>query len=115
MYTYLDSLIFAKFNLCFIDPDYVLENALLRGPVWETEVRQRTYTWLARTKTWICSATSLHIVYFENLVQNMKEEINSIIEFLAFPPNQDNINCAIYHGVSTENLDIFNIIFVRHK
>ena len=96
-----------KFYLCFIDPDYVLENALLRGPVWETEVRQRTYTWLARTKTWICSATSLHIVYFENLVQNMKEEINSIIEFLAFPPNQDNINCAIYHGVSTENLDTF--------
>ena len=89
-----ESLVFAKFDL-----DGNLESGLLRGPVWETEIRQKTYTWLARTKTWICSATSLHITYFESLILDVKSGLENIMEFLTLKAKNENIDCAINFGV----------------
>ena len=77
----------------------ISDPSLTRGPVWEIEVRQKVYSWLARSKTWICSATSLHIVYFENLVENMKEETDAMLKFLNFQASDNRIHCAINYGV----------------
>ena len=87
----------------------ISDPSLTRGPVWEIEVRQKVYSWLARSKTWICSATSLHIVYFENLVENMKEETDAMLKFLNFQASDDRIHCAINYGVRYNYLRYSNI------
>ena len=51
-----ESLVAAK-----AEQDLYLDGSVLSGPLWESEVRQKIYTWMARTKTWICSAQSIHI------------------------------------------------------
>ena len=54
------------------EADSSLDMSVLSGPHWETDIRQRTYTWMARAKTWICSAEQLHVVHYEKLRNDLK-------------------------------------------
>ena len=65
-----ESLVSAK-----AEQDPYLDGSVLSGPLWETEVRQKTYTWLYRARTWICAAQSLHLLYYENLRKETRKGI----------------------------------------
>ena len=60
-------------NVCHNLSDISLDGSVLSGPLWETEVRQKTFTWLARTQTWICSAQSLHVMFYDTLKHNVAQ------------------------------------------
>ena len=59
------------------EQDPYLDGSVISGPLWETEVRQKTYNWLHRTRTWICAAQSLHFLHYEKLRKETKPSKNS--------------------------------------
>ena len=78
---------------------FTVDGTVLSGPIWETEVRQKTFTWLYRARTWICSAQSLHIVHFENLRKNLGENLEKILEYMYYEKDQLRMDCATKHAV----------------
>ena len=47
----------------------------LKGPVWDSQIYHNTFAWLIRSKSWICSAQSLKIVYYENFIKDIRQGI----------------------------------------
>ncbi len=82
------------------EEDSSLDVTVLSGPHWETDVRQRTYTWMARAKTWICSAEQLTVVHYENLRNDLKRGIVTMLDFIEVERDQQRLDCATNHGVN---------------
>ena len=89
-----ESLVSAK-----AEQDPYLDGSVLSGPLWETEVRQKTYTWLYRARTWICAAQSLHLLHYEHFRKETRKGTY-------FTSHTKNIDC-IY-----ELLHFLNILFI---
>lgn len=89
---------FEAFVAAKAETDGQLDEAVISGPHWETDVRQRTYTWMARAKTWICAADKLHVMHFERLRKDLHNELTSALRFLNRPEEDRRLSCATKYG-----------------
>ncbi len=90
-----ESLVSAK-----AEQDILLQGSILNGPLWESEVRQKTYAWLSRAKSWICSAQSVQVVHYENLRKDAAKELQNILHFLDMVnTDQDRLDCNLKYAV----------------
>ena len=81
------------------EEDVTLQGTLLNGPLWESEVRQKTYNWLSKAKSWICSAQSLLVIHSENLRKEPQKELEKITDYLGMEIDNSRLSCATKHGV----------------
>lgn len=93
------------------EKDMYLEGSTLVGPLWDSQVRQKTYTWFARAKTWLCSAQTLQIIHYENLKNDISNELLKVLDFLDFKVNGVNLKCAAQHGMT--DLDPLDMIIKK--
>ena len=66
------------------------------------EVTHNTFTWLIRSKSWICNAQSMHVVSYETFNKDIKQGLKSILEYLNRSPEEEKLDCATKLGVSLD-------------
>lgn len=96
------------------EQDPYLDGSVISGPLWETEVRQKTYNWLHRTRTWICAAQSLHFLHYEKLRKETKPSLEDLLGFLDVKKQETRLNCASKHGI-TDITALEKVIIKRGK
>ena len=80
----------------------LIEFEELKGIKWDTQVSHNTFTWMIRSKSWICNAQSLHLVTYETFKKDLKQGLKSILKYLNRSPEEEKLDCATKFGVSLD-------------
>ena len=80
----------------------LIEFEELKGIKWDTQVSHNTFTWMIRSKSWICNAQSLHLITYETFKKDLKQGLKSILKYLNRSPEEEKLDCATKFGVSLD-------------
>ncbi|CAH1797676.1 unnamed protein product [Owenia fusiformis] len=70
--------------------------SLFHSEDWRTFVTDRGSKWLLHGVNWLAFPYGpVHVVKFENLQSNLKEELRKICIFLDHPASEETLNCAV--------------------
>ncbi|XP_071538969.1 WSCD family member AAEL009094-like isoform X2 [Panulirus ornatus] len=67
------------------------------GRYWEKFVTNKALSWMNTTLDWLKFEGPLHLVFYEDLLDNLPEEMRRILEFLELEVSDSNFECMIRH------------------
>ncbi|XP_069160117.1 WSCD family member AAEL009094-like [Procambarus clarkii] len=67
------------------------------GHYWEKFVTNKALAWMNTTLDWLKFEGPLHLVFYEDLLDNLPEEMRRILEFLDLEVTENNFDCMIRH------------------
>ena len=65
---------------------------------WHQFVTERSWDWLDQIMVTFEKATELHVVFYENLKQNLSEELMDMAKFLGVNVSDNRLNCSVHHS-----------------
>ncbi|XP_064101521.1 WSCD family member AGAP003962-like [Macrobrachium rosenbergii] len=68
-----------------------------KGRYWEKFVMNKALAWMNTTLDWLKFEGPLHLVFYEDLIDNLPEEMRRILEFLDLEVSESNFDCMIRH------------------
>ncbi|KAK7077705.1 hypothetical protein SK128_026379 [Halocaridina rubra] len=68
-----------------------------QGRYWEKFVTNKALAWMNTTLDWLKFDGPLHLVFYEDLLDNLPEEMRRILEFLDLEVSESNFDCMIRH------------------
>ncbi|CAL4082343.1 unnamed protein product, partial [Meganyctiphanes norvegica] len=75
-------------------PEKYLRN---NGTYWENFVIYEATAWMNTTIDWLKFEGSLHLVFYEDLLDNLSEEMGRILEFLNIEVDDASLDCMLRH------------------
>ncbi|XP_042210449.1 WSCD family member AAEL009094-like [Homarus americanus] len=67
------------------------------GRYWEKFVTNKALAWMNTTLDWLKFDRPLHLVFYEDLLDNLPEEMRRILEFLDLEVSDSNFDCMLRH------------------
>ncbi|KAK4314790.1 hypothetical protein Pmani_013936 [Petrolisthes manimaculis] len=67
------------------------------GRYWEKFVTTKALAWMNTTLDWLKFEGPLHLVFYEDLLDNLPEEMRRILEFLDQEVSESNFDCMVRH------------------
>jgi len=68
---------------------------LVNNSEWDNNVKLSAKWWQLHLKRWIDGELPVLIVKFENLLVDLKTELQRMLDFLGYPYTEDDLNCTI--------------------
>ena len=66
------------------------------NPNWEWFLQYKSTLWSYQIKTWLDqSKVPVHIVQYENLVANTRQELQKVLKFLKYPVSEKILDCVL--------------------
>lgn len=67
-----------------------------KGKYWEQFVIDKLRSWKSTNLDWLYNFTGpTHVIFYEQLVDNVEENLKSVLDFLEFPISETQFKCAI--------------------
>ncbi|XP_069987402.1 WSCD family member AAEL009094 isoform X1 [Penaeus vannamei] len=67
------------------------------GRYWSKFVTNKAISWMNTTLDWLKFDGPLHLVFYEDLLDNLPEEMRRILEFLDLEVSESNFDCMMRH------------------
>ncbi|CAL4075854.1 unnamed protein product, partial [Meganyctiphanes norvegica] len=68
-----------------------------KGMYWEKFVNNKATAWMNTTLDWLKFEGPLHLVFYEDLLDNLPEEMRRILEFLDIEVDDASFDCMLRH------------------
>ncbi|XP_072167159.1 sialate:O-sulfotransferase 1-like [Diadema setosum] len=95
------SAIIADYNRIHSNKTGLAPPTTFQGEEWNLFVKRRSREWLQLYKTFIASGKPLHILYYEHMKENLREELRQVAKFLNVEVDEKRLNCAVNQPFDT--------------